>query len=333
MSKAENIRSIISLLAATLMVGVAELAGEKEIIFPELVALTVGLWIIDKRVWRVRGWQIVFMMTLGAVAGVCIVRYLHLPHFVNLTLAFALAAGILLLFCSTLIPLLSACILPVLLHTEEWVYPVAVFAMTSTLVAGQWLMEKGKLRHRTTYIPAGTLRERGVGKWLSMLLVVLVLCALSQFTQYSYLIIPPLIVTFVELATSRAGFRNRPTQIFFFLVFAVFMGTVFQVTGIHYFHLPQTVVAFMIALCLFVVFRLTGKYFAPAGAMAYIPMIVPQETLWTLPFQATVGAALFISVAMIVYMKCYKWKRTQLVYAFTPSFLRRYVHGHRNKTD
>lgn len=330
MDKTENIRCIISLLAATLMVGIAGITGEKEIIFPELVALTVGLWIIDKRVWRVRSWQIIIMMTLGAVAGVCIVRYLHLPHFVNLSLAFTFAAGILLLFRSTLIPLLSACMLPVLLHTEEWIYPVAVFVMTSILVAGQAIMEKSKLRHKATYIPAASIRERGIGKWLSLLLVVFLLCALSQFTHFSYLVIPPLVVTFVELATSKSGFRNRPAQVFFFLVFAVLAGTIFQLVGVHYLHIPQIVVAFLIALCLFAVFRLTGKYFAPAGAMAFIPMIVPYETLSVLPLQASLGAVLFISVAMVAYLRCYKWSRAQLVYSFTPSFLRKYMHKHKS---
>ena len=35
------------------MVGVSELMGEKEIIFPEMAALTIGMWIVDKKVWTV----------------------------------------------------------------------------------------------------------------------------------------------------------------------------------------------------------------------------------------------------------------------------------------
>lgn len=31
------------------MVGVSELMGEKEIIFPEMAALTIGMWIVDKK--------------------------------------------------------------------------------------------------------------------------------------------------------------------------------------------------------------------------------------------------------------------------------------------
>ena len=75
-----------------LMVGIAEWTGEKEIIFPEMAALAVGLWVIDKRVWKVGRWQLIGLMTAGAVAGVCIVRYSTLPLLCNLCLAFAFAA-------------------------------------------------------------------------------------------------------------------------------------------------------------------------------------------------------------------------------------------------
>ena len=36
------------------MVGVSELMGEKEIIFPEMAALTIGMWIVDKSMYLVR---------------------------------------------------------------------------------------------------------------------------------------------------------------------------------------------------------------------------------------------------------------------------------------
>ena len=70
MDKAKKIRYVFSAFMVILMVGLAEWAGEKEIIFPEMAALTIGMWVIDKRVWKVRRWQIIWMMTAGmAVAA------------------------------------------------------------------------------------------------------------------------------------------------------------------------------------------------------------------------------------------------------------------------
>ena len=42
-------RYLFALTMILLMVAVAELSGEKEIIFPEMAALTIGMWIVDKR--------------------------------------------------------------------------------------------------------------------------------------------------------------------------------------------------------------------------------------------------------------------------------------------
>ena len=42
-------RYFYALLMILLMIGVAELLMEREIIFPEMAALTIGMWIVDKR--------------------------------------------------------------------------------------------------------------------------------------------------------------------------------------------------------------------------------------------------------------------------------------------
>ena len=134
-----------------LMVGVAERTGEREVIFPEMAALAIGMWIAPKRVWNVTRLQLVLLMGAGAVAGVCIVRWSPWPLAANLALAFAFAAGCLSLSRTTLVPLVSACMLPVLLHTESWVYPAAVTAMSLIVVAGQRAMERGGLRPEVYY--------------------------------------------------------------------------------------------------------------------------------------------------------------------------------------
>ncbi|WP_288531079.1 HPP family protein [uncultured Bacteroides sp.] len=269
-------RYLISLIMILIMVGLAEWTDEKEILFPEMTALIIGLLIIDKRVWNVKRWQIILLMTLGAAVGICIVRYSPLPYVVNLCAAFAFAGASLLISRATLIPLISACVLPVLLHTESIVYPIAVFSMSVSVVLVQ-------------------------------------------------IILPPLMVTFVEMVNSKAGFRNRPTQVFLFLTTVVTLGTVLQIVGHHHLHLPESIVTLTIAAILFLIFEWTGKYFAPSGALAFIPMLLPQEGLAWLPLEVSIGAAVFITIAMVVFQKCYKWNRAQLIFCATPTLLREYM--------
>ncbi|MEQ3137301.1 HPP family protein [Bacteroides intestinalis] len=269
-------RYLISLIMILIMVGLAEWTDEKEILFPEMTALIIGLLIIDKRVWNVKRWQIILLMTLGAAVGICIVRYSPLPYVVNLCAAFAFAGASLLISRATLIPLISACVLPVLLHTESIVYPIAVFSMSVSVVLVQ-------------------------------------------------IILPPLMMTFVEMVNSKAGFRNRPTQVFLFLTTVATLGTVLQIVGHHHLHLPESIVTLTIAAILFLIFEWTGKYFAPSGALAFIPMLLPQEGLAWLPLEVSIGAAVFITIAMVVFQKCYKWNRAQLIFCATPTLLREYM--------
>lgn len=319
------IRYGLSLFIIVLMVAVAEYTDEKEIIFPEMVALTIGSWIVNKQVWRIRRRQIILLMTLGAVTGLCIVRYSPLPQLFNLCLAFTFAGACLLISRTTLIPLISACMLPVLLQTESWVYPAAVFLMSVTLVVIQKWMEKQGWRQKIIITAPEKPRKKDINRWGLSLIFVFIVTSLAVWTGFQFLIIPPLIVTFTEMVHSKAGFRNRPVQVLLFLIAAVSLGTLAQFWGYYYLHLPQSIVALFIAICLFGIFELTGKFFAPAGALAFIPMIIPKENLCWLPLQAAAGAVLFIAIAMLFFQQCYKWSRAQLIYCLTPTLLREYL--------
>lgn len=319
------VRYFASLAVIVLMVGVAGWTDEKEILFPEMVALTIGLLIIDKRVWCVRPWQIILLMFAGAVAGICIVRYSPLPYFINLCLAFAFAGACLLVSRTTLMPLISACVLPVLLHTESIVYPLAVLLMCILAVLMQRMLESCDLRNQIIHTSGRKTTGKDVIRWLVLLAFVALMSLLALGLNCPYLILPPLMVTFAEMVNSKAGFRSRPTQVFLFLAAAATLGTVFQLIGYQYLHLPESLVALGITVSLFLIFEWTGKFFAPAGALAFIPLLLPREGLAWLPLQATVGAALFIIIAMVVFQQCYKWSRAQLVYCFTPTLLREYM--------
>lgn len=330
MDKKKLVRYVFSLLMIALMTGVAEWTEEKEIIFPEMVALTIGLWIIDKRVWNVNRLQIILLMTVGSIAGVCIVRYSPCPFLCNIGIAYAFAAICLFLTRTGLIPLISACILPVLLQTETWIYPSAVFLMSVLAVTGQKLMEKYGIRHRTEYVPIARNWKRDLLRWFCLLFFVVLISTLAVGTRNLYFIIPPLLVTFTEIVNSKAGFRNRPVQVFLFMVTSSALGTIAQLVGYYQLHLPESVVTLFILICLFILFEWTGKYFAPAGALALIPLLIPQEKLFWLPLQAAIGAAIFIAIAMVVFLRCYQWSRGQLIYCFTPTLLRRYLKQRKN---
>lgn len=98
--------------------------------------------------------------------GICIVRCSPLPYLYNLCLAFAFAGLCLLISRTTLIPLISACVLPVLLHTESVIYPVTVLLMSVLAVLGQKILERIGVRSQ---ISEAQYRKQGlkdIARWL-----------------------------------------------------------------------------------------------------------------------------------------------------------------------
>lgn len=314
-------RYACSLIMILLMIGVAEILQEKEVIFPEMAALTIGMWIVDKRVWRIKAGQMLSLMTLGACAGVLLVLYSPFPLVVNVAIAF-LFAGLSLLFTrSTLFPMISACVLPVLLKTESWVYPVSVFVMTLIILIAQRWMEHLGLRKKITYKAMERHWQADSLRWLYLMISVFAVASLAVYTSNFYFIIPPLMVAYVEFVNSKAGFRNRPVLTVLLLVSGSLIGTLFQWVGYYYLGIPETIIALFIFIVLFTLFEWLDKFFAPVGAMVLIPMLLPKETLPWLPLQAAIGAILFITMGLVFFQQCYKWSRAQLIYCLIPHYL------------
>ena len=70
-----------------------------------MAALTIGMWIVDKQVWRVSRARMVALMTAGAVAGsLRIVRYSPLPLIADIAVSFAFTAVCLMLFRASAAP-------------------------------------------------------------------------------------------------------------------------------------------------------------------------------------------------------------------------------------
>ena len=321
MKNKKIVKYLSALAMMVAMMALAEFTGETEIIFPEMAALTIGLWISNKHIWQVTDVQLVSLMTLAAIVGVLIVRYSPLPLVINITIAFVVAGVILTSQRSTLYPLVSALILPVLLHTTSWVYPLSVLAMTVILVVVKKIFEAKGIRNKTDYTPSDRPIKSAIVVWAAMTCSLLSIAAIGYCSTYIYIIIPPLIVSFVEFVNTKAGFRNRPVLTVLLRSVCSLVGSVFQLVGHFYLGLPLAVVAAAILIVVFGLFEWLGKFFAPAGAISLIPLLLPEEVLPYLPLEVFVGAVLFIAVAMIFFQKCYKWSRAQIVYCLIPHYL------------
>lgn len=97
---------------------------------------------------------------------------------------------------------------------------------------------------------------------------------LATYLSAPYIIIPPLIVAYVDFVNTKAGFRNRPVLTVLLLVVGAIIGTFFQLTIHYYLGMPETIVALLDFTVLFIIFEWLGKFFAPVGAITLIPVLL-----------------------------------------------------------
>lgn len=138
---------VLAIVAA--MVGAAELTGQSEIIFPEITAIAVGAFLSPRLAWRTDRVRMLVTVTLCAVLGVLLVRFVPLPVWGRLTLAYGLAQVVFLLSGTRFAPMISAIALPALLAAA------AMIAILRSL--GMYVPPAGALAILPMLLPAERL--------------------------------------------------------------------------------------------------------------------------------------------------------------------------------
>lgn len=294
-----NKRMALSVVALAIMALAADIIGECEVIFPEVAALAVGLWIADKRIWNVKCYEIPTIMTASAVIGVIITTYITLPVFWQLTLAFFISATLMTVLNIPLIPSIAAILLPVLLHTESWFYPASVAVMTTIMAAGQAGMQHWGLKSKLTPVArqAVTLSQ-SLHLWASRYGLLLPLLIVATWQGWLFAIVPPLIIILIELSNPANMFRNRPWTLWATVVIVATIGTASRFFLMQMWSMPYVVAVSLSFLTAILLMRKVKLMFPPIPALAVIPFILP-DSYMMFPVEAAVGGAYVIAVPLL----------------------------------
>lgn len=293
-------RYIFGILMAFIMVFIAELSGETEIIFPEICALTIGAWVSEQQPWKTNKRRIFLLMSAAALFGVLVVRYVHIPLILQVCLCFGFTGFILTLCKTNFVPIISACILPVYLRTESWIYPISVSVMALIIIIAQWLMEKYHFRPVNNFVPCEFDIKKQIIKW-SKLLTIFGIIALIPFQNHQiYFLAPPLIVMFTELSNTESPARKKPFNIVGLMTFSAFIGCLIRLLNI-YFNFPLFICTAIACLILFVALDKMKLFFPPAGAILLIPMILDKSLIITFPFEVLIGSIILCCCALLLF--------------------------------
>ena len=298
-------RYLFGIVMAFVMVFVAEISGQSEIIFPEICALTIGAWVSETQPWHTNKRRIFILMTLAALFGICVVRYVPLSLMFQVCLCFGFTGVILTLFKTDFVPIISACILPVYLRTESFVYPVSVSVMALIIIIAQHLMEKFHFRPVNNFVPCEFDIKLQIIKWLKLLSVFAVIALIPFKVNQIYFLAPPLIVMFTELSNTKSPARNRPFYVVGLMSFGALTGCFLRLVLNIHFGIPLYVCSALACLILFVAIDRLKLFFPPAGAILLIPMILNQSLLLKFPIEVFFGAIVLALCSLLLFRDNY----------------------------
>lgn len=282
------------------MTAAASLLGEREIIFPEILALAAGAWVAPNQPWRVSRVQTVLLMTAAAVFGVCAVRFLPVPQFLQAAAAFLFVAGMLLLTRTTLVPMVSAAVLPVLLGTTSWVYPAAVLILSLLIAAFRPMIKGRDACGAALPTPVWSYKQEAL-RWLTLFLCFCAAAFVPMQTGNLYFIAPPLIVMFCELSKPQGAPRRHMRAVFILMAAASVTGVLVRYVIELWLGLPIWMAGGLCAVLLLFLFTRVKLIFPPAGAAMLLPMLLPVETLWLYPPELIAGCLVFMGLSCVLF--------------------------------
>lgn len=310
----KSIKNIIpyisTLLLVGIMVGVAELLNEKEIIFPEITALAVGYMVAQKRSWKVNGKRMLLLITICATVGVLIVRYSGLTLFPQMIIAFSFAQILFMFSGTTFAPFVSAIVLPVMMQTKSFIYPISAVVLTILVIGFHQLFLKMKIREDEEYIPVMLNSKDDIIDTALRIVCVAIVGFVAIYFDFKFVIAPPLLVAFTEFSRPRNKVRNKPIKTVLVITGCALVGSLSRYLLTIKLELPLTVSALIATLIMLLILTYTKMYMPPVGAITILSMIIPQSSVITYPLQIFVGSVVIILLSRVFFM----WRQDKKLY-------------------
>jgi hypothetical protein len=268
------------------MLGCVQLTGQRELLFPEGVALAFGVWVLRRPDWCESAIRLVLAPVLCALGGT--VATILIPQRVLAELAALTFAGVILFALPSRIgPALSAAVLPAVFGVHSWSYPLAVLAIAAVVLAGL-LVGRGDRRAGRNAVPVRWVPGRFFIFWLTGAVWLVVVAAAGLPAAAAA---PPLLVSCLEHLVGNVPALAVAVRRGVLLTLAWTIGAIaaWQLAG----PAASGTVAVAVVMALVIVCRVPH---APVLAMALVPQVAGPPTSWPAVGEGALGVALAIIV-------------------------------------
>ena len=288
--------AFFSLALAVGMVTASELLHDKEIIFPEITAITIGTLASPKQSWNTSELRLLLTITAAAVIGVGLVVFIPIALVFKIPLAILCAITCVTISGTEFLPAISACVLPVLLGTRSPVYIGSVVVMTSLILLAQLLLEKLGIRDKSTFTPVKPDRQLLMLR-IRQIIAASLICLMPIMINEIFFIAPPLIVAFFEMSKPKSKLMEHSYKAALLIAIGAAAGVLSRLVLTEKLGLPLAVSAMTATAAILIAVSRTKMYFPPCGAIATLPFIIPEGALLKFPFEITAGTLVCIAVA------------------------------------
>lgn len=297
------ISGILTVLIVAIMVGLAELLGEREIIFPEITAIAIGLLIAPNRSWQVSRARILILVGLCSIIGLMISLFVPFPLWLQISTAFVICQIIFIFSRTNFAPIISAAVLPVMLGTKSIIYPVAAITLTGLILLCSIILEKLKIKENEPYIPQPLPKRKDYLDLAIRSLTAVICIALAIKLNFFFAVAPPVLVAFTEFTRQSCKVRQKPAKAVVMIFICALTGTVCRYVLTVQLGLLLTFSAAAATVMMIIILHLFKMYLPPAGALTILAMLIPEENLLLYPIEIFVGISTFMSLALLIFRK------------------------------
>ena len=286
--------SVIVLI--TLMVFGAQYFHNKEIIFPEIAAIACGMLLVDKRSWHVSRIRVWLAIMICAVIGMGVVRYLPLPIIAQMSLGYVIAQLVMYVMQISFAPMISACVLPIMLQSRSVAYLLSAGIMTFLILLCDRLIhgkdEKLVFSNEFTKTNMQDLVLR------SLLVAVMIMGAFMM--NVKFMAAPPILVAFTEMTHRDHKVRQRFRELVVLSILCIGFACLsrYLLTDTY-----LTLAALLTIIVDLIVMGYLKFYFPPVAALSVLAMLIPYPAVKVYTFEALASIIIFFACALFFFRK------------------------------
>lgn len=302
-TKDDFIQALSTIIVISVMIGVSEILGEKEIIFPEVTALAVGMFLAPAMPWKTSYTRMLITITVCAVLGVTIVLFVPTSLWLQMSLAYFVGQIVLVLSKTSFAPMISAIVLPVMMQTKEIIYIIAAIALTTLIIVIKVILDRTKIKNKEVYVKKEWPDKGEIIKIVFRSIIVMALIYIAIKIDKRFCVAPPLLVAFTELTNVNSKARNMPVKVIATISLCALIGAMMRFIFVIQLGCALTIAAVLAGICMIIVVKTIKLYLPPAGAMTVLAMLIPKESVMIYPLQVFVGITVLFLIARFCFTK------------------------------